>query len=104
MHLEADAIERHATRLKVLRQGVNRIRLGVYRFGVVVVVKELCARIGSVRPAKCLLDVRRTFTANADARSVVPNRAWHGAVVFKRLVDHVPRPDVACEGLATVEM
>jgi len=41
VHLEPNAIERHASRPEILRHRVNRVGLGIHRLGVEVIIEKL---------------------------------------------------------------
>ncbi len=88
MPLEADAVQRHALALQVARQPVHGVGLGAGAVGVVVVDVQLGVRVGRVRGAQRIRDVRLPH-------GVVERGAPEGAVVVEGLVDHVPGVDLA---------
>ena len=57
MHLQPDAVYRHAARLEVADHHVDRVRLRVHPFDVVVVVEEQHVGVGGARVSERQLDV-----------------------------------------------
>src|SRR5208282_62557 len=118
VHLESHAIYGDATLPEIANHGVDRIRLGIHRLRLGLVVKQQSLRIGFVRPAETTLyigvtlrraasfELRATRVARSsqlvarsyrDSGLVSPDRAAQlsRAQLVEGLIDHVPRKYLA---------
>ncbi len=91
VHLQSDAVDRHALRAKPLHQIVDAVRLLVQALAAVVVVEEQRLRIGLARDSERVGDV---LIAELLPEHRIPQPR---PIVGDRFVDDVPGDDAAAK-------
>ena len=95
MQLKADPVNGNAATLEIFHHRVDRVGFAVQAFALCLVIKKERLWVGLVRPAKRLLDVRRTFFRQSNAGLVEPERIFDAAILVESFIHHIPSKNLA---------